>query len=142
MTRLTLLLTFLLAAWASAPLHAQMERTIYQVFEVDSCKAVDLEILGIYELQPWAGNSVLVETNIQIWHASPDILGHLIEKGRYDVAADTSGEIITRIHTKDRERKPLKTPAGEVTEIATTRIFVPDTFEWTEDKKRIERKLQ
>ena len=122
--------------------YAQMERTMYQVFELDSAKVVDLDLAGIYELQVWAGSSILVETNIQISHASPEILDFLIKQGRYDVVADTISETVVRIKTRIRDRKPIKTPDGECTEIATTKIFVPDTFIWTEDKKTLNRKPQ
>jgi hypothetical protein len=122
--------------------HAQMERTMYQVFELDSAKVVDLDLAGIYELQVWAGSSILVETNIQISHASPEILDFLIKQGRYDVVADTISETVVLIKTRIRDRKPIKTPDGECTEIATTKLFVPDTFIWTEDKKTLNRKPQ
>ena len=131
---------FLLFAIGAA--EAQMERTMYQVFEVDSAKVVNLDLAGIYELQVWAGSSILVETNIQISHASPEILDYLIKQGRYDVVADTISETVVKIKTKVRDRKPIKTPDGECTEIATTKLFIPDTFIWTEDKKTLNRKPQ
>jgi hypothetical protein len=66
----------------------------------------------------------------------------LIKQGRYDVVADTISETVVRIKTRIRDRKPIKTPDGECTEIATTKLFVPDTFIWTEDKKTLNRKPQ
>jgi hypothetical protein len=128
--------------FAIGAVEAQMERTMYQVFEVDSAKVVNLDLAGIYELQVWAGSSILVETNIQISHASPEILDYLIKQGRYDVVADTISETVVKIKTKVRDRKPIKTPDGECTEIATTKLFIPDTFIWTEDKKTLNRKPQ
>ena len=138
--RALLVSIFLLSAIGAA--EAQMERTMYQVFEVDSAKVVNLDLAGIYELQVWAGSSILVETNIQISHASPEILDYLIKLGRYDVVADTISETVVKIKTKVRDRKPIKTPDGECTEIATTKLFIPDTFIWTEDKKTLNRKPQ
>ncbi|MBK8555189.1 MAG: hypothetical protein IPL65_05185 [Lewinellaceae bacterium] len=110
-----------------------MERTIYQVFEVDSARTVTLDIAGIYEIHPWAGTNILAETNIQIWHASPEILGFLIKEGRYDLVAEKIDGGF-EIYTKDRNRKPLKTKEGEVTEIATAKIFVPDFYTWTQQE--------
>ena len=127
----------LLSLLCSAPLHAQMERTIYQVFPVDSVETVELDLAGIYEVQPWAGSDILVETNIQIWHASPEILKHLIELGRYDLVSDTLSPELIKISTKIRDRKPIKTRQGECTEIATTRLFVPEMYAITEDKKAL-----
>jgi hypothetical protein len=135
--RLISLLIFIASA---VTVQAQMERTMYQVFEVDSAKFIHLDLAGIYELQTWAGSSILVETNIQISHASPEILDYLIKQGRYDVAADTLSPTEFKIFTKFRDRKPVKTPAGECTEIATAKIFVPDTFIWTDDKMTLTKK--
>jgi hypothetical protein len=133
-------LLFLSILTIATSAHAQMERTMYQVFEIDSVKSINLDIAGIYELHHWAGNSIMVENNIQISHASPEILNFLIKQGRYDVVADTTSATTLRLRTKVVDRKPVKTPAGECTEIATTKLFVPDTYLWSEDKKVIWRK--
>lgn len=121
--------------------NAQMERTIYHVFEVDSVETVELTLAGIPEVHVWAGNTILVETNIQLWEASPEILKYLIEKGRYDVVADTTGAKSRTIRTKEPNRKPLKNKYGvECLEIATAKVFVPDTFIVADDRKRLTRK--
>lgn len=133
---LSLFVFLLYAAGASA----QMERMMYQVFEVDSAQVVNFDVAGMYEIKHWAGSSILVETDIQISHASPEILNYLIKEGRYDVKADTISPTEVKIYTRFRERKPIKTPAGECTELATTRFFVPEWFVWTDDKKTMTRK--
>lgn len=131
----------ILAALA-LPAQAQMSRTIYQVFEVDSVKTVNLDIADVYEIQSWAGSTILIETNIQLSHGSPEILDYLIKEGRYDVSMDTVVMPEVRIYTKmpDRKKKRVKTPDGEITEIPEAKIFVPDTFIWTNDKKLLTRK--
>lgn len=113
---------------------------MYQVFEIDSVKRVTLDLAGLYELHTWAGNSMMIENNIEISHASPEILDFLIKEGRYDVVSDTISPTEWRIYTKIRDRKPIKTPAGECTEIATVKIFVPDTYLWSDDKTMLTRK--
>lgn len=123
---------------------AQMVRTLYQLFEVDSAQTITLEISDIYDINTWAGNSVLIETTIKLGNGSPEILDFLIKRGRYDVAMDTTSKEAVRLYTKmpDRDKKKLKTPAGEVTEIPEAKIFVPDTFIWTDDKKTLTRKQE
>lgn len=135
---------FLFLVFWNNTANAQMERTMYQVFEVDSAKTVELDIVGIYEIHTWAGSSILVETNIQIWDGSREILGFLIKDGRYDVAMDSTAGATPanmKIFTKNRERKPIKRPDGQkCLEIATAKIFIPDTFIVSEDKKLLTRK--
>lgn len=142
--KLPLLLSILFIVGCATLTSAQMERTMYQVFEIDSAQTITLEVAGEYNVLAWAGNSVLIETNVQIWDASREILGHLIKEGRYDLATDSASvpnpkEI--RIFTKNLERKPIKRLDGQkCLEIAVTKIFVPDTFVISEDKKRLTRK--
>lgn len=138
--KLSILLSVLFSLSLS-PIQAQMERTMYQVFEVDSAQVVKFEVAGEYSILEWAGNSILVETNVQIWDASREILAELIKIGRYDLATDSSAtpnpkEV--RIFTKNLERKPIKRIDGQkCLEIAVTKIFVPDTFYISEDKQRL-----
>jgi hypothetical protein len=124
--------------------NAQMERTTYQTFEVDSARVINLDIKGEYEIKTWAGSNLLVETNVQIWDASKEILNFLIKEGRYDLTTDSTADPHPkdiRIYTKYTERKPVKKKdGGKCLEIATTRIFIPDTFMVSEDKKRLTRK--
>lgn len=136
------LLVLLLCLSFSRSASAQMERTIYQVFEVDSIKSVTLDIADIYDIFSWGGSSILIETNIKISFASPEILDYLIKEGRYSVVMDTLAPDAVKISTKYRQRKPIKTPNGVCTEIPEAKIFVPDTFIWTDDKKTLTRKTQ
>ena len=142
--RLPLLLSLFLLLIFNNIAKAQMERTMYQVFEVDSTQTVHLDVAGEYEVLAWAGNSILVETNVQIWEASREILSHLIKDGRYDLTTDSTNipnpkEI--RIFTKHLDRKPIKRLDGQkCLEIAVTKIFVPDTFAISDDKKLLKRK--
>lgn len=137
-------LLFLCLLACSSNVVAQMERTMYQVFEVDSAQTVKFEVAGEYQVLEWAGNSILIETNVQIWDASREILGYLIKDGRYDLATDSTAgpnPKHMRIFTKHLERKPIKRPDGQkCLEIAVTKIFVPDTFYISDDKQRLTRK--
>lgn len=113
---------------------------MYTVFEVDSVKNIDVDIFGAYELLEWAGNTILVETNVQISHASPAIMNFLIKEGRYELGLDTLTEYDRKLYTRVKDRKRIKTPAGECTEIVKTKIYIPGYLVWTDDKKRIYRK--
>lgn len=121
---------------------AQMERTVYQVFEVDSVQTVTLDIVNFTypEIHIWAGNSILTEANIQIWDASPEIVNHLIEKGRYAFGSEKTGETL-HIFSKIREREDVKLPGmrSKCVEQTTIKVFVPDIYEfnpaeWTADQ--------
>ncbi len=142
--KLPLLLSALFFLGFKPMSQAQMERTMYQVFEVDSAQTVQFEVAGEYQILPWEGNSILVETNVQIWDASREILTQLIKDGRYDLTTDSTAgpnPKQLRIFTKNLKRKTIKRlDRQECLEIAVTKIFVPDTFDISDDKKRLTRK--
>jgi membrane protease subunit (stomatin/prohibitin family) len=99
-----------------------------------------LEIAGDYEIIHWAGNSLLVETRIQIFNANPQILDYLVEQGRYAVLIDTLPDYRLFLRSKETNRKVIKTRLGTCTEFSAVRFFVPDNFYWTDDRKSILRK--
>lgn len=117
----------------SGAVSAQMERTVYQVFEVDSVQTVTLDIVNFTypEIHIWAGNNILTEANIQIWDASPEIVNFLIEKGRYAFDSEKTGENL-HIFSKIRERADVKLPGmrSKCVEQTTLKVFVPDIYEF------------
>lgn len=112
---------------------AQMERTVYQVFEVDSIQTVTLDIVGFTypELHVWAGNNILTEANVQVWEATPEVVNQLIKDGRYAFESETTGEML-RIFTKVRKREDFKLPGMKTkcVEQTTVKVFIPDIYEW------------
>jgi len=127
------LILLLCTLWFATGVSAQMERTVYQVFEVDSVQTVTLDIVNFTypELHIWAGNSILTEANIQIWDASPEIVNDLIKEGRYAFDSEKSNESL-RIFTTQRKREDVRrqgTPSKFV-EQTTIKVFVPDIYEF------------
>ncbi len=118
--------------FCSLTARAQMERTVYQIFPADSARVIVLDIVGSYELIPWAADNVLAETHIQIWNASPEILDYLIEKGRYALDPAREGDNLTLV-SKDKERKALKNRNGVwCDEVVLLKLFIPDFYQWPE----------
>jgi hypothetical protein len=112
------------AAWA------QMERTVYQIFPADSARSIRLDLVGQYELIPWAGDNVLAETHIQIWNASPEILDYLIEKERYAIDTLRTGDQF-QLTSKVKDRKTIKNrEKQECHEVVGLKLFVPDYYAW------------
>jgi len=111
----------------STALQAQLERIIHDEFDVEEISAINLDLYGAYEVVPWAGNKILVETKIQLYSANNAILNHFIEAGRYkiDLLKDTEEASMVSV---DMERKPIRTKSGECSEHVSIRLFVPEDF--------------
>jgi hypothetical protein len=123
---------FLMIFCASAS--AQLERTLFQSFEIDSVKAVNFEFKEDFLLETWAGNTVLIETKIKLHDATRPVLDYFIKHGRYEIKMDkTATDANFRLMLPDR--KPIKTNRGECQEEVVMKVLVPDHFEWElEDK--------
>jgi len=127
------LFTFLFSVSATA----QLEKVMHQTFEVNDLESIQLDLTGEYTIEKWAGNTVMTETKVELYEASPAILNHFIEKAkRYEITADTlnTGLVLSSL---DKERKPIRTKFAECPEIVNLRVFVPDNFEMTADSSQI-----
>ncbi len=100
---------------------------MHQSFEIEELDQIKLDLVGEYEIVEWAGNSILIETNIELYSASRDIYNFFKEQGRYDVEADSSANLIN-LKSVDKVRKPIKTRKGECFEIIRVRVLVPEDF--------------
>lgn len=123
-----LLATVLVLVFSMIQLEAQVKKILHQSFEIEEMNNVKLDLAGDYEIVEWAGNAILVETNIELYSASRDIYNFFKDKGRYDVEADSGSTMIT-LRSVDKERKPIRSKKGECFEIIRVRILVPEDFD-------------
>ncbi|MEN0002951.1 MAG: hypothetical protein AAF798_02360 [Bacteroidota bacterium] len=117
-----LLLGFTTTVWG------QHVKVLHNSFQLDSLKMLSVDFLGTYEVEPWAGDAVLVETTIKLYDASSGILEYLIENERYKIDADTIDETGLHLFSVKKERKIVRTSKGESREEVKVRVFLPDTF--------------
>ncbi len=124
----------------STALQAQLERIIHDEFDVDEISVLNLDLYGEYEIVPWAGNKILVETKIELYSATNAILNHFIEAGRYKI--DLLGDVgEASMVSMDMERKPIRTKSGECSEYVSIRLFIPEDFNTTQ-KNMLSREIQ
>lgn len=127
LTNMRLFVVAFLFTCFSVTVQAQVKKTLHQSFEIEGLDNINLDLIGEYEIVEWAGNSVLVETSVELYSASRDIYKFFKDQGRYDVKADTLTNAI-HLASVDKERKPIKTKRGECFEIVRVRILVPEDF--------------
>lgn len=129
--RIGLALLCSVGAWSAS---AQMERTVYQIFAVDSIETVVIDMVNfIYpEVHLWAGTSILTEVHVQVWDASPERVDTLISHGRYAFETERQGNTL-RIYSKTRRREPIymfrQGQKKACLEQTVIKVFVPDFYE-------------
>jgi len=121
------LIALLLTCWIASG-HAQLTKTFHHSFEIDSVDLMDLKLEGEYEISYWAGNTILTETNVELYDASPNIFKHFIKVGRYDLEFKENGRNAIVKHSQ-LNRKPIYTANGQCWEVVKMKVFLPDNFE-------------
>ena len=118
----TLLYTFVYLASLYTPASAQV---IHQSFELGEVKSITLNLNIPYEVETWAGNTILTETKIKMENIPPNILKHFIAQGRYEIVNYTTPTEM-ELQLKEANRRPIRTKNGEAEETINVRIFVPE----------------
>lgn len=116
----------------------QVKKILHQSVELETFNKVTLDLVGEYEIVEWAGNSILVETNIELYSASRNVYNSFKDAGRYDIKADTLDQLV-HLESVDKERRPIKYKGNECFEIVRVRILIPEDFEII-DQKNLARK--
>ena len=130
---------------AGAPATAQLVKTLHQTFEVpDSVTLISFNIYDkdVFEAVPWAGNTIMTQSNIKLYYASRGVFDHLLEKGRYNFESRELGDSlvlasVSERHLEVRLNTATENEAGQKgggskgkkeSEHVEIRIFVPDDF--------------
>ncbi len=123
MTTLLYTCVYILSLYTTPiPVSAQV---IHQSFEIGERKAITLSLDIPYEVETWAGNTILTETKVKMENIPPKILKHFINQGRYEIVENNS-ETAIELSLKEVDRRPIRTKNGEATETINIRIFVPE----------------
>lgn len=120
---------------------AQNQRILHQSFELDTATTLQLDLHGTFIVEPWVGNAILIETQVQIFDTPEGVFNHYIKEGRYEIESKLEGTTLFLV-AKDKERRPIKTPKGTSKEEVVVKIFMPDKLQpagtntWTKPKEK------
>lgn len=113
-----------------SPVQAQLKKTLHKVFEVP--EAADKLVFNIYEgdsydIIPWAGNTIMAETHVEMYKASRGVFDFFLEEGRYEFITQPRGDSLI-VSSKDLLRRVIKLEDVEALEKVHSRIYIPDYF--------------
>lgn len=123
MTTLLYTCVYILSLYTTPiPASAQV---IHQSFEMGERKAITLSLDTPYEVETWAGNTILTETKVQMDNIPPKILKHFINQGRYEIIENNS-ETAIELSLKKANRRTIRTKSGEAAETINIKVYVPE----------------
>ncbi|NJL75714.1 MAG: hypothetical protein HC892_12495 [Saprospiraceae bacterium] len=150
MKRQGLILISLLLIVASTS--AQQIKLLHQTFEVkDSVQEIHLDIYGEVQIESWAGNVIMTETQVELREVSSGLLKHLVDKGRYQVLASNPDTTVVLVLTsqitkldslvvKKRNEQTNQVENMRLQEYIKVRLFLPDSFEIYQDNQMLWRR--
>jgi hypothetical protein len=127
--------------WCSVCLPAQQQRTLHQTFDLSDITSVVFDLFGSYQVEPWPGSALLVETTVEMWEenklgpidAPLSIFQHFVDKGRYQLQGTLLQKTQLRIQSKDMARPAIRSQQGYFTEKTSVRILLPENYFQTGD---------
>lgn len=122
-------------------LTAQQQRTLHQTFDLSGVRQVQFELFDGYEVESWAGTTILMEVQVQMWEESnagrtdapESIFKHFLEKGRYQTSGTLVEGKVLKIKSKDMVRAQIRTARGVCLESVMVKILLPESFQQTGD---------
>lgn len=122
------LITFLLILFSYSS-QAQVERTIYQTFEIkDEVQSVSLDVVNEFEIEKWAANNVMAVTVVKMDGGAKHILDFYIGEGRYDLEIE-GDETALNLFALDKKRRGVKYKGVVVEENVKIKLHIPENFE-------------
>ena len=112
--------------------NAQVHKSFHQIFEMsDSVSTIELKLVGAYEWEHWAGNTIMLQTKVELYDASQATLDYFWEKDeRYTVEGQGGGKKMLLFALKQK-RPGIKVGDIECFEIVKQLLFIPEAFELT-----------
>lgn len=131
-----LLLIFIIFG-SSFSLHAQLSRTMHQVFEIDSVGMVRIDLWAEndnyqWEVESWPSRHLMIETNVGLTNANEAILDFLMKEKRYEYKMDKGQDEITLLNVLE-ELTPIGTKKGDINETIRLIIYMPEFLEKEND---------
>ena len=130
----TLLLNFTIA-------HAQVEKIFFKTYNIsDGARHISIQSNDAFELRPWNGVQLMIETTARLDGGNMDLLGILIKEGRYNFDFEHKGED-DNLYPKLSVRPQIKNLGQICRETVKILIFVPDEFMILSQTELIKRDL-
>lgn len=129
------LLTLALAA-CTALSFAQDPADIYhKTVDLDKINEVSFDVYkdDQLEVKTWPGDDILIETSVKINNGDPDILKFFLDKDRWGLAENITGDQL-KLASVDKTRRFVKGTEFTTSEQVVIVVYIPEDFTEAGDK--------
>jgi len=104
---------------------AQTATKVHQSFTLSDIKNITIDIPYPYTIETWEGNTILLETSIDIDNAPPTLVKMFLKAGRYEVIQQLENKTM-RYNLQSMSRKGVLTSKGACIEKIEMHFLVPE----------------
>lgn len=85
------------------------------------------------EVKTWPGDDILIETSVKLNNGDPDILRFFLDKDRWGLAENVSGDQL-KLESVDKNRRFVKGTEFTTSEQVVIVVYIPEEFSESGDK--------
>lgn len=126
-----------MALMASAALSfAQDPADIYhKTIDLDEINQISFDVYknDQLEIKSWPGDDILIETSVKLNNGEPHILKFFLDKKRWDLAENVSGDQLM-LESVDKTRRVVQGTEFSTSETVVIVVYMPEAFEAEGDR--------
>lgn len=107
---------------------AQIHDRLHWVFPVDSVEQINFDLVDPFEVENWAGNQIMVTSEITVYNATKGIMKFFIEENKRWEVIDTVQNGVLTIDSYQSRRAPIQSRGEECYEIVRVKVFLPSEY--------------
>lgn len=107
---------------------AQIHDRLHWVFPVDSVEQINFDLVDPFEVENWAGNQIMVTSEITVYNATKGIMKFFIEENKRWEVIDTVQNGILTIDSYQSRRAPIQSKGEECYEFVKVKVFLPSEY--------------
>ncbi len=110
---------------------AQDPADIYhKTIDLDEINQVSFDIYKTdqLEIKSWPGDDILIETSVKLNNGQPHILKFFLDKKRWDLAENVSGDQL-KLESVDKTRRVVQGTEFSTSETVVIVVYMPEEFE-------------
>ena len=107
---------------------AQIHDRLHWIFPVDSVEQINFDLVDPFEVENWAGNQIMVTSEITVYNATKGIMKFFIEENKRWEVIDTLQNGILTIDSYQSRRAPIQSKGEECYEIVNVKVFLPAEY--------------
>jgi hypothetical protein len=107
---------------------AQIHDRLHWIFPVDSVDQINFDLVDPFVVQNWAGNQIMVTSEITVYNATKGIMRFFIEENKRWEVIDTLQNGVLTIDSYQSRRAPIHSGGEECYEIVQVKVFLPSEY--------------